>query len=194
MLDKLVRTWGGVGILTWLGACAHSPQQMRLEIQLAVEPRNLGMERVVLVTAADRRSNKVVGSRGGVYAQTSLITIRNPVEVELVRTVTGGFSKWGFVSANNSGAVSPLKVHVVLEELSYASSGGFYTKPAILNAIVSVTIDRGNYQYSSRYKSSSERRFLTTPSNRDNQDLINELLQETLSRLFQDAKLIDFLS
>src|SRR3546814_13973892 len=77
-----------------LAGCALSPQQVELLPQVApAVASNVGKNLPVTVVGNDKRASAVIGSRGSIYAETSLIRASNKVAGELAALVRNNRSE-----------------------------------------------------------------------------------------------------
>lgn len=173
-----------------LAGCANSPLQISLKPSANVAPENIGMGRPIMVSATDARADKSLGSLGGVYADTSSVTIKNSVSQALEEELSRGFELWGFSEGSGSGQV---QVHAELVKLGYHSPDKVYTSNIDKECEVRVQVRIGGATYNGNYRSSGDERLLVAPSAAKVQHSINELLSSTLTNVFADEKLQAFL-
>ena len=174
-------------------ACAYSPQQITINPVVDTSGERYGNGRAVSVAVEDRRENKVVGSRGGVYKDTSLITIANDISAAIVRASEAKLATQGF-NINASQDQASAQVKVVIEELEYDVLEQSVTKKLALKAVMLVEASSQGHTYNGRYETKTNRQSVVTPSSTRNEQMINTLLSDTLARLFADPKLKAFLS
>lgn len=179
-------------IFSLLASCAYSPQQITIKPVIATDGDNYGSGRPVMVSVEDGRTTKELGSRGGVYKDTSLITISNSITEAIGRAAQARLATQGFNI--NSSAADAASVKIIIEELSYDTPEQSVGKKVMLKAVLSVEATAGGESYTGRYRSNSERQTVVTPTMARNEKMINDLLSDTLLRLFSDPKLKAFLS
>ncbi len=179
-------------IFSFLASCAYSPQQITINPVMAIDGENYGAGRPVTVSVDDGRVNKELGSRGGIYKDTSLITIANSLTEAVGRAAQARLATQGF--SVNSGAADSANIKIIIDELSYDVPDQSVGKKVLLKAILSVEASAGGESYTGRYRTNSERQTVVTPTMGRNEKMINDLLSETLLRLFSDPKLKAFLS
>lgn len=175
-----------------LAACAHSPQQLIIKPVIDSSGERYGNSRAVVVTVEDARPSKEIGSRGGAYEKSSIITIKNDLNDAIARAVEAKLATQGF--SINSGSAEAATLKVVVDTLSYAIPKEGVAKKVQLEAVVLVELKAGNETYSSRYKTNSEKQTVITPTMSANEAMINQLLSDTLARIFDDPKVQAFLS
>ena len=174
-----------------VSACAYSPQQITVKPVVDMTGENYGKGRSVSVSAEDARVNKTLGSRGGLYKETSIITIANDMPQAVANAARAKLATQGFnVNSDDSNA----SLNVVIEELSYDVPEQSVVKKIDLKCVMRVEAKSGGESYTGRYRTTSEQQSMTTPNMERNQQMINQLLSDTLMRAFTDEKLKAFLS
>jgi uncharacterized lipoprotein YajG len=84
------------GILL-LSGCAFSPQSIKLAPVLPVAERSIGQGRSFQLTVSDLRVHAALGSRGGIYADSSQIQLANRLDQASQRALHQGFLALGFL-------------------------------------------------------------------------------------------------
>jgi uncharacterized lipoprotein len=195
-MTRLFRSYSMVLAVTVLAlataACARSPQIVVLSPQLSGPPGKIAVPRTVELSVRDDRSSKVIGSRGGLYAETSTIVTEGDIAPGLTSLLTGKLEQQGYtvVPPNSGGEV---KFSVELEKLSYETGGSVLTEIK-LAAAVDVTATRGGETLSSGYETKHTEEFATAPNDKKNSELINMVLGRTLDAMLGDKELRDFMS
>lgn len=176
-------------------SCAYSPQQINVNPVINASAENYGRGRPVHVIAEDMRSVKTIGSRGGVYKDTSTITVANDINDAIAGAAKARLAVQGFNTNSIDENTTSLKV--ILESLSYDIPKQTLQSPAkkvLLEAVLRVEVKSREEIFTGRYKSNSERPTVVTPTMSRNEEMINEVLSNTLNHMFSDPKLKAFLS
>lgn len=181
-----------LGVIFLLSACAYSPQQITIKPQVAVGDEVYGQGRSVAVEAEDRRASTAIGSRGGAYPDTSLITPANDISAALVEATKAGLRQQGFLVDSTEPAAA--KVKVVVDTLSYENDKDALTTKVILETVLLLEVSVAEKTYTGRYKSATSQQMVVKPSAKANELMINTLLSDTLRRALQDPKVKAFLS
>ncbi|MBL4826619.1 MAG: hypothetical protein JKY66_02695 [Spongiibacteraceae bacterium] len=176
-----------------LAACAYSPQQITINPVIDTSGERYGEGRPVSVKVEDRRENKIIGSRGGIYKETSLITVSNDMGAAIVRATEAKLATQGF-NVNSTAEQIPAQLTVVIEQLSYEVPEQSLGKKVMLKAVFLVEASSHGETYTGRYETSSQQQTVVTPNTARNEEMINALISETLARSFTDPKLKAFLS
>ena len=74
MLPRLLLGLLAAASLT-LAGCAHSPQHLSLQPMVTAQLNPIGQGQPVVVRVVDGRSSPVLGTRGGLYPETSAISV-----------------------------------------------------------------------------------------------------------------------
>lgn len=191
MINHVMKCCTAFLLAVLVSACAQSPQRITVQPTLSIKGDAIGNGRAILVSSSDERQNKVLGSLGGVYGNTATVTIGNDIEKALTGAANALLAAQGYVV--NSPDPSALQLNIVVESLTYEPQEqpvGFGVKMA---AVLRADVTKGGETFSGRYQSQSERRSVTKPDQEDNEIYINELLSETLTRMFSDNRLRDYL-
>lgn len=175
-----------------LTACAYSPQQITINPIIDTVSESYGNGRAIVVSVKDNREVKALGSRGGIYKDTSLITVANNMTEAIAKAAQAKLATQGFNTNSTDSEAANLTISV--EELSYDLPEQSLGKKIQLKAVLKVVAVAGSETYTGQYRSNSERMAAFTPGMKKNEAMINSLLSETLERLFSDAKLKAFLS
>lgn len=177
-----------------LAACAQSPQRINVAPTLTMTGSDMtGNGRAIIVSASDQRPSKVLGSLGGVYGDTATLTIGNNLEQALTQAANGMLAAQGYVV--NSPDPSAVQLNIVVERISYEKVNqqpvGNIVK---LSAVLRADVTRQGETYTGRYTTESEHPNLARPDPEDNEKYVNDLLADTLKRMFGDNRLREFLT
>jgi uncharacterized lipoprotein len=173
-------------------ACAQSPQAIQVAPEFPVPTQVNGEGSAVHVRVSDERANKVLGSRGGVYRETSLVTLANDLSLPVETALSAYMGTMGYDV--NSLDPNATDVHVIFSSLVYDhSKGDIIGYNMDMLAGVDVEVGRGNEHYKGRYLVRRNQKFFNAPSNSQNIKLVNDLVAEVLISMFSDPKLVAFL-
>lgn len=176
-----------------LSACALSPQTVQIQPQPEVQHRNLGNNQAVSVSATDQRPQQAFGSRGGIYGNTSLIRPANDVVQALITAVKRNLQSLGF-NAYNAGS-DAVNLDVQLKELSYVpEAGSVVNRVEITAVIVGQARNARGDEYIGTYKAGNTYEQPLTPTARQNEERLNEVLGRALQQMLTDPKMLSFLA
>ena len=173
-------------------ACAQSPQAIKVAPEFPAPTQANGSDSPVHIRASDKRVNKVLGSRGGIYRDTSVITLANDLSLPVEKALSSYMAAMGYdVDSLNPNTTD---LHVIFTSLVYdhPKEGGVGHDMDML-ATVEVEARRGNEHYEGRYRVKRNQKFFNAPSNSHNSKMVNELVVEVLSSMFSDPRLVAFL-
>ena len=181
-----------VSLFVLLAGCAYSPQMVTVTPQIALETGMPGQGRMIRVSAVDHRKNPVLGTLGGIYGDSSSIGLANDVEQALLASVSDALMRLGFVA--DPSYQGDLRLAVSLDELVYSCPDNVYSNKVDMRTVVSIEASRAGSTYRNSYRSKAEKRFVGHPDQAENQQQINTMLSDTLTRVFKDSAFIDFIS
>lgn len=175
-----------------LAGCAHSPQAITPQVKLNTQIAAVGRGQPVGVRVVDGRSSPVLGTRGGLYPDSSYITVSDKAVLpRLQAEVEAGVRLLGFTP---SQGVSVPQITFTLVELTYQSPKELYVTQANLKAVLRVDVQNSQRRYSGRYSASLNQRFGSAPNQATNTKLISEVLSDALNRAFKDPTLGELLA
>lgn len=185
MLQRLLFGLMAVATLGLVG-CAHSPQQLSPQPKLTAQLNPVGRGQPVVVRVVDGRASQSLGTRGGMYPETSTITVNgNDVVPKLQAQAEAAVRLLGFTPT--SGAGSAPQLTVTLAELKYQSpKDKMYVTEATIGATFRADVSNANRRYSGRYGASLDQRFGMAPNQETNTKLVSDVLSDALTRLFKD--------
>ena len=108
----------------------------------------------------DARSNPVIGTRGGLYAQSSAITVNSKAFLPRLQAETDAAVRMlGFTPMQQGAGEAQLNLKLV--ELSYkATDGNGVIKEAQLSAVYALEVQNGTRRYNGRYAANLTKRTL----------------------------------
>lgn len=175
-----------------VGGCALSPQQIEVQPVLPVDDEVWGRNVPVTVVGEDRREDRTLGSLGGVYSETSTITASNDIGRAVERAAKAYLAAQGFQVNRADGEAKVLRI--ALTEFRYDVPDRQIGRETRLTAVLSAELRGGGETLEGNYRSRAEYRSVTRPDAGDNTRWINQILSDTLQRLFADPKVREFLT
>ncbi|MCY1411760.1 hypothetical protein D3C76_636860 [compost metagenome] len=169
-----------------LSGCALSPQQLNPQPVFKGPIAAVGQGQPVVVRVVDGRPNTSLGTRGGLYAETSAITVRSQdVIPKLQAQAEAAVRLLGFTPSPN--AYNAPQLTLTLAELKYQSpKEGMYVTEADIGATFRVDVQNSVRRYSGRYGASLNQRFGMAPNEATNSKLVSDVLSDALTRVFKD--------
>lgn len=180
-------------IVLLMSACALSPQTVNIHPKVDLKDRVVsGNDRLVSLTVSDGRSSRVVGTRGGIYAETSEISTNADISPAIRAELVSGLRKLGF-QVVDSGQTAAASLTVVIDTIDYTASGAPLTDSVETSATVRAQAQQGNREFSGRYRGTRTTEVLKAPGVEENEAMINAAISRVLERLLTDPKLLAFL-
>jgi len=188
MLQRLLFGLITVTSLTLVG-CANSPQQLSPQPKLTTQLAPVGHGQPVVVRVVDGRRSPVLGTRGGLYPETSAITVQGAdLLPKLQAQAEAAVRLLGFTPSPN--AMNAPALTVTLTNLTYQSpKEGVYVTEATIGANFRSDVSSGNQHYSGSYGASLNQRFGMAPNEEANTKLISDVLSDALTRVFKDPSI-----
>jgi uncharacterized lipoprotein len=182
MLQRLLFGLIAVTTLT-LAGCANSPQQLSPQPRVTAQLAPVGHGQPVMVRVADGRTSPTLGTRGGLYPETSAVTVNaNDVVPKLQAQAEAAVRLLGFTPSGSGPELT-----VTLADLKYQSpKEGMYVTEATISATFRADVRSGSGTYTGRYGASLNQRFGMAPNQETNTKLVSDVLSDALTRLFQD--------
>ncbi|MEQ7918110.1 YajG family lipoprotein [Xanthomonas sp. WHRI 1810A] len=184
MLRRLLFGLLAVSSLTLVG-CAHSPQSLSPQPKLNAQLAAVGRGQPVIVRVVDGRPSQTLGTRGGLYPETSSITVSGQQLLpQLQAQAEAAVRLLGFTPT--TGGSGP-QLTVTLADLKYQSpKEGMYVTEASISSTFRADVQNNGRSYSGRYAASLDQRFGMAPNEETNTKLVSDVLSDALTRLFQD--------
>ncbi|MGL4318390.1 MAG: YajG family lipoprotein [Pseudomonas sp.] len=178
------------GLIALLGlslvGCAHSPQQLRPQPRITAQLAAVGQGQPVVVRVVDGRQSPVLGTRGGLYPETSAISVQGQDILPRLQTeAEAAVRLLGFTPSQN--AYNAPQLTLTLADLKYQSpKDGSYVTEANISASFRADVQNSNRRYSGRYGASLNQRFGMAPNQETNSKLVGDVLSDALTRTFKD--------
>ncbi|MBB2495747.1 YajG family lipoprotein [Aquipseudomonas ullengensis] len=178
------------GLIAVLGlslvGCAHSPQQLLPQPKLTAPLAAVGQGQPVVVRVVDGRQSPVLGTRGGLYPETSAISVQGKdILPRLQAEAEAAVRLLGFTPSAN--AYNAPQLTLTLADLKYQSpKEGTYVTEADISASFRADVQNSNRRYSGRYGASLNQRFGMAPNQETNTKLVSDVLSDALTRTFKD--------
>ncbi|WP_444816493.1 YajG family lipoprotein [Stutzerimonas frequens] len=185
MLQRLL-----FGLVTVLGmslvGCAHSPQQLNPNPKLNGTINPVGQGQPVVVRVVDARPSPTLGTRGGLYPETSAVIVPSAKVIPKLQAQTEAAVRLlGFTPSPN--AYNAPQLTLTLAELKYQSpKEGLYVTEANIGATLKVEVQNAGKRYNGRYGASLNQRFGMAPNEQTNTKLVSDVLSDALTRVFRD--------
>ncbi len=188
MLQRLLFGPVAVCVLA-LAGCAHSPQQLDPSPKLTSEISPVGQGQPVVVRIVDGRSSPTLGTRGGLYPETSAVSVPGAKLLPKLQAQSEAAVRLlGFTPSAN--AYNAPQLTLTLADLKYQSpKEGLYVTEANIGATFRVEVQNGGRRYTGRYGATLNQRFGMAPNEKTNTKLVSDVLSDALTRVFKDQNI-----
>ncbi|MCO8168202.1 YajG family lipoprotein [Pseudomonas sp. 21LCFQ02] len=192
MLRRVLFSLLAVSSLTLVG-CAHSPQQLSPQPRITAQLAPVGHGQPVVVRVVDGRQSQTLGTRGGMYPETSSITVNGAdLLPKLQAQAEAAVRLLGFTPTQGGNAP---QLTVTLADLRYQSpKEGMYVTEATISSTFRADVRNNGRSYNGRYAASLDQRFGMAPNQETNTKLVGDVLSDALTRVFQDPTIGSTLS
>ena len=172
-----------------LVGCAHSPQQLTVQPQINKPLNPVAQQQPVTVQV----QGKILGTRGGIYPDSSNITISDSTLPAVRQQVENALRQLGF-NVVPQGTPNANSLTLNLSDLSYQSpKSSVYVTQADISATFVAQARNMNKNYQGRYSSSLQQRFGYAPNQATNTKMVTDVMSDALTRVFQDPAIIQIL-
>ncbi|WP_339511180.1 YajG family lipoprotein [Pseudomonas sp. RL_15y_Pfl2_60] len=185
MLHRLFIGLLAVASLT-LAGCALSPQQLNPDPKLTGPLTAVGRGQPVVVRVVDGRPSPVLGTRGGLYPETSSISVSsNSIVPKLQAQAEAALRLLGFTPTAN--AVNAPSLTLTLADLKFQSpKDNMFVNESDISATIRAEVQNSTRRYTGRYGASLNQRSGTAPNQETNTKLVSDVLSDALTRSFKD--------
>lgn len=174
-----------------LAACAISPQEVAIEpTSDETFPSAARSGITVDLNVTDTRSEPALGTLGGTYDESALLTASNDVAADLRSVLRGKLEDAGYRVGNGN---ADFVMNVQLTELRYARESGTMSSEVQVVALLELRLEDARGHLERSYRSASNQTRVTRPSPDDNRLFLEEALNSSLDRLIRDERVHTFL-
>lgn len=178
---------GTVVVLTGiLAGCGLSPQHLKPEPRFTGQMAAVGQGQQVTVQVSDARASAILGTRGGLYADSSAISVSGPDVLPRLQAESDAAVRMLGFTPVAQGSDNP-QLTLKLTELSYkAVEKNAVAKEANLHAVYVLEVKNGSRRYNSRYAATLTQGYAKAPNEQTNSQWVSQVLSEGLQRVFKD--------
>ena len=184
------KLFGGLVLASlMLGGCAMSPQQLAINPDITVQVSEPVSNGEMGLTVYDERPSAVLGSRGGVYSETSMISTGADFTTTIRTATEQALQKMGLDVSMSEDAP---QFQLYIDRLTYELLDS-YLHNVEIKASAHVVATHAGQRFTGRYSSDLNQKLATAPSNKKNDELVNQVVNDMLSRMLKDEALQAFL-
>lgn len=177
-----------------LSACAVSPQQVQLQLEPVTGIPAQGMSRSLSLSVQDKRPSAVLGSLGGVYADTAKLRLAPGALANLEAVASQSLQQANWAVQPGQGGANHL--HLELQQLDYKleRAGQWPLWLVRLEASASLNLETSAGTAQRSFKAYQEHTTWPRPKQAENQAYVNELMQQLWQKMLTDADIQAILS
>lgn len=177
----------GLVVVGGLAGCALSPQELNPNPVITASLPKTGHGQTINLVVEDHRSSPVIGMRGGIYSNTSTVSIQSKDLLSKLKAQTEKALKdMGYQPQSGSGSST---LTLAVDSISYKPVNGWFTDDVVVKAALSARLQTASKTYNGKYTSSITQEYASSPSLEKNNDLLSRLLTNVLTNVFSDSKL-----
>lgn len=179
-------------VLLLVSACALSPQVIDISPTLRHETSsNLDSKNTITIHVNDSRPSSLLGSRGGVYNETALLTTNPDMTNNIRATLIDAFKTIGYSVSDNTTATG---LNVSISEFTYNNQKKTAVNSISVRAVIKVECRNSRYTMNNEYTITDGKDFIKPPSKRENATIVNATMNTALNKIFEDEKLFSCLN
>ena len=183
---RYVLIGAAVALTGFLAGCGLSPQYLKPEPRFSGQVVAVGQGQPVTVRVSDERSSPVIGTRGGLYADSSAINVSGSAFIPRLQAETDAAVRMLGFTPMSQGADNA-QLTLKLAELSYkATEKNPLSKETKLQAVYVLEVKNGSRRYNGRYVATLTQGYATAPNEQTNTEWVSKVLSEGLQRVFKD--------
>jgi uncharacterized lipoprotein YajG len=177
-----------------LSACAFTPQKAEIQPSLQVYASDIGQGRAVGVLVTDERDTQDLGNRGSaLFSKAAKISSDQNLAEVFRRALFDGLKAKGFAPTDISNSPDR-QLKLEIRSLNYSTSTGFWTGGVDTKAAIKAIATNSGTSYENMYRSANEERVVVVPTAEHNTELLNKVVTDVLSKLFEDQTLLSELA
>lgn len=177
-----------------LTACAMSPQTIVVKPDLKIASMPIGHGRSVKVETHDIRSDKTLGTLGGVYKSAYLST-DDRMEKSITQEAITVLQSWDFVAVPATlGSQDMTSFTMEVLDIDYQRPATSVGGTVEVKCRVGVKVQANNKSYRGEYLSKRSEQVAIMGTAAGNRRLVNDTINQALSQIFTDSKLQRFMS
>lgn len=189
---KLTRLLPLLGVVLFVAGCAVSPQQVAVEPHTDESfPSAVSSGITVNVLVRDMRDTAVLGSLGGTYPESSMLTASNNVTGDIRDLLADKLAEAGYEVVDEDAR---FQLRVDLRQLSYERDSSGVGSEVRVVADLLARIEEGSAYFENTYIERQNQSRATRPTAEDNKMFVEETLNASLDRLVRSQRLNEFLA
>ncbi|PIE25571.1 MAG: hypothetical protein CSA60_00035 [Neptuniibacter caesariensis] len=160
-----------------------------LDLHPEITPsRTFAKEKHVEVIPRDLRRSPVIGYRAITHEPKPKIVLKDSLDL-LQHSTQHALERMGIHHFDSQEFV----MEVSLLNLTYQVKKNALQQIVFLDLQLRIKVSKGNKAYTGTYTTNKQHSFLGTPSEEENETIINQIFSGTMTLAFNDNQLIDFI-
>ena len=170
--------------------CAFNPQAVNFNHGFSLAASPVGNGKTVSLIVKDERADQALGRRGTAYGAAAAISTTDKLDEVVRDKCMAGLKQLGFQIDPSSDR----KLQVELRLLNYGTSTGFWSGGIETKGAIKVLITYGTDKFEKNYNAEAEERVMVVPTAEHNAELINQILDLTLMKVFANPEFRSFMA
>jgi uncharacterized lipoprotein len=176
-----------------IGGCALSPQVIVIDPDLYVEKTSTATKPVILrLDVVDGRSSEFIGTRGGIYEETSDISTDPNMNASISRKLATTLNSMGYMVARQ-GEASDAALTVRITSIDYKINKEKVLYKVETKVDIQAVCRKGTREFTGGYSAIRKKEYVKVPSMGQNETIVNEAVSVALQTMLKDADLFAFI-
>ena len=188
---NLMRSLFSLALLLACGACALSPQSIKIIPLVEVQRGTAGNNTWLAIEVKDNRQSNVIGFRGGIY-DTATITTEEDIAPSLQNEITRVYRELGYQIAD-PGSATDARLAFGVQDITYTARQNNLLWNIEVAVTIRADIETGGRIASNTIEDRLSKEFPNPPTPAQNGNLVNDVINRVLKRLVEDETLRDAL-
>lgn len=179
-----------------LSACALSPLQILPQPKAAFDLPEVSPSISFQLAVESQMADLVVGSRGGVYQQSSLIRLAPGFETALAKSIRFSLVGMGLLPIKNMAELdkpAELKVRLILKDLKSTCPSPLLPNTLEQRVEIEWQLDKNGRRYQQDFSRTATRHFARLPSETDHRQAVELLLEQVLMQAYRSPSALNFI-
>lgn len=186
-IDRVMRSLFSLALLLACGACALSPQSIKIIPLVEVQRSTAGNNTWLAIEVKDNRESNVIGARGGIY-ETATITTEDNIAATLQSEITRVYRELGYQIAD-PGAATDARLTLGVQDIAYAARQNNLLWNVEVTVAIRADVETGGRITSNTIEDRLSKDFPSPPTPAQNGNLVNDVINRVLQRIVEDETL-----
>ena len=169
-----------------LSSCAYTTQEANLTANVDVGASDIGGDTLLKIKVVDERTSLGLGNRGSAMMKGAKITSDQDIPGLIQSALLEAYTLKSF-SVTEMANLNPVNMRIDLRELNYSTSTGFWTGGVHTIAAAKVSVEDNEFE--KMFTSENEERVMFVPGAGKNEKLLNQILNDLITKIVNDQEL-----